>query len=92
MGWGWAQPPSYIHVIKLNDMKAKYTPGTPDGLVGKTHSVEVIGIKMGKVKFNSIPHVMEVQIKYADGKTEWVDGMKFYDDTNNTKMIQHITY
>ena len=73
-------------------MKVKYTPGTPNGLVGKTYTVEVIAIEMAKVKFNQLPYLKQVKIKYKDGKTEWVDAMKFYDDTCRNKQILHITY
>ena len=73
-------------------MKAQYTPGNPDGTVGKTHTVEVIGIKWASVRHLELPVVREVHIKYKDGKTEWVNGMKFYKDTIRTKFIDHITY
>ena len=73
-------------------MKTKYTPGTPEGLVGKTHSIEVVGIEMAKIKFNELPLIKRVRIKYKDGKTEWISGMKFYDNTSRTKDIIHITY
>ena len=73
-------------------MKTKYTPGTKDGLVGKTHPVEVVGISLAKVQFGALPLVRAVKIKYKDGKTEWVDGMKFYNDTLSNKDIIHQTF
>ena len=73
-------------------MKVKYTPGTPEGLNGKTHTVEVIGIKMHRIPFISAPVIKSVLIKYEDGKTEWVDGMKFYSDTQTNKFLEHYSY
>lgn len=73
-------------------MKARYTPGNPDGTVGKSYIVEVIGLKWAKVKHIELPVVKEIHIKYKDGKTEWVNGMKFYNSTIRTKIIDHITY
>ena len=73
-------------------MKAKYQPGTPDGLCGKTYPVEVVAIKMAKVQFNQLPYIKEVQIKYQNGTTKWVSGMEFYSNTYPTKTIQHLTY
>jgi len=73
-------------------MKAKYTPGNSDGTVGKTHTVEVIGIKWANVRHVECPIVRGVHIKYKDGKTEWVNGMDFYRNTIRTKFLDHITY
>ena len=73
-------------------MKTKYTPGTPDGLVGKTFNVEIIGLRLAKVKYNELPLVKEVRIRYENGTTMWVDGMKFYDNTTTNLNIIHNTY
>ena len=71
-------------------MKTKYTPGTPDGMVGKTYKVEVIGLKIVQVKYTELPLIKEVRIKYKDGETEWIDGMKFFNDTDSKDIIQFI--
>jgi hypothetical protein len=74
-------------------MKVKYTPGTPEGLVGKTHTVEIIGMRISK--FRAVlnkPLIQEVRIKYKDGKTEWIDGMKFFSDTQTNKFLEHYQY
>jgi protein-L-isoaspartate O-methyltransferase len=74
-------------------MKVKYTPGTPEGLVGKTYTVEIIGMRISK--FRAVlnkPMIQEVRIKYKDGKTEWIDGMKFFSDTQTNKFLEHHSY
>jgi|LauGreDrversion4_2_1035121.scaffolds.fasta_scaffold502725_2 hypothetical protein len=68
-------------------MRVKYTPGTPEGLVGKTYNVEVIGIRMHDVPFVTYPIVKSVMIKYEDGETEWVEGYKFYSSIVDTATI-----
>ena len=74
-------------------MKVKYTPGTPEGLVGKTHTVEIIGLKISKIRgVLNKPLIQEVRIKYKDGKTEWIDGMKLYSDTQTNKFLEHYSY
>ena len=57
-------------------MKIKYTPGTPEGLVGKTYKVEIVEMVMREAKYIQHPLVSEVKIKYEDGKTEWISGTK----------------
>ena len=71
-------------------MKVKYTPGTPDGLVGKTHTVEIIAVDLHKVPFIGQPVLKQVQIKYKDGKTEWIDGMKLIDSVNNNSRTVNV--
>jgi hypothetical protein len=66
-------------------MKVKYTPGTADGLVGKTYKVEIVKIKLIKAKFIDKILLDEVVIKYKDGKRETIDGKKLYDSID---MIQ----
>ena len=73
-------------------MKVKYTPGTPDGLVGKTYKVEIVGIKMLDVPHISYPIVREVKIKYDNGKTEWIDGNKLYLNILDTKDVIRYSY
>jgi hypothetical protein len=73
-------------------MKVKYTPGTPDGKVGKTYKVEIIGIQMRKAPFIKFPVVSEVRIEYEDGKREWVDGAKFYSDILDTREVIRYTH
>ena len=68
-------------------MKVRYTPGTPEGLNGKTYKVEIIGIQMHKVPFISEPVLKQVRIKYEDGKTEWVYASKFYSSILDTKDV-----
>jgi hypothetical protein len=69
-------------------MKVKYTPGTPDGLVGKTHTVEIISVDLHKVPFIGQPVLKQVQIKYEDGRTEWIDGSKLTSSVNNSRAIK----
>lgn len=71
-------------------MKVSYTPGTEDGLVGKTYKVEVIGFTMFNDRFIKYPMIKEVKIKYEDGKVEDVDANKFYSSLQNNKHI--VTY
>lgn len=74
-------------------MKVKYTPGNPDGTIGKTYNVEIIGISWGKVPHLELPVTRLVKIKYENGKTEWVNGMKFYSNTQSKHLtLEHITY
>jgi hypothetical protein len=73
-------------------MKVKYTPGTPDGLVGKTFNVEIVSLNMVKIPFINEPVLKSVKIKYEDGRSEWVDAMKFYSDVRDNKSIVRYTY
>ena len=57
-------------------MKIKYTPGTPEGLVGKTFKVEIVEIETCESRFIAHPLLRQVKIKYEDGRTEWVGGAK----------------
>jgi hypothetical protein len=81
---------AYLHLIKPLIMKIKYTPGTPDGLVGKTHTVEIITIDLHKVPFIDQPVLKQVQIKYEDGEVEWIDGMKLISSINNTSSTVNV--
>lgn len=73
-------------------MEVKYTPGTPDGLVGKTFKVEVVALHVVRVPHIDEPILKKVKIKYEDGKTEWVDGMKFHGDALSKKSLVTYTY
>lgn len=69
-------------------MKIKYTPGTPEGLVGKTYKVEVVEMVMREAKYIAHPLITEVKIKYEDGKTEWISGNKLLDSMDMTQKIK----
>ena len=71
-------------------MKIKYTPGTPNGLVGKTYKVEVIEMVIRKAKYIEHPLLAEVKIKYEDGKTEWVSGNKLFSSIDMKQKIKTI--
>ncbi len=71
-------------------MKVKYTPGTPEGLVGKTHTVEIIAVDLHKVPFIGQPVLYKVQIKYGDGRTEWIDGSKLISSINNNSKTVNV--
>lgn len=60
-------------------MKIKYTPGTPDGLVGKTFKVEIVEIELIKDKHIVAPLLKSVKIKYEDGNTERISGNMLID-------------
>ena len=60
-------------------MKVRYTPGTPDGLVGKTHTVEIVEMMMVEAKHIDAPLLKSVKIKYKDGRCEWISGNKLMD-------------
>jgi hypothetical protein len=66
-------------------MKVRYTPGTPDGLVGKTYTVEIMEITLTEAKHIDAPLLSSVKIKYEDGHTETISGNKLMDSIN---MIQ----
>lgn len=63
-------------------MKLKYTPGTEEGLVGKTFDVEIIATEVAKAKHISHPLLLSVLIKFEDGTTQWISGSKLYDSTD----------
>ena len=72
-------------------MKIKYTPGTPDGLVGKTYSVEIVEVEIREAKYIAHPLLSQVKIKYEDGKTEWISGTKLLDSLHTRqKCIKNI--
>jgi hypothetical protein len=66
-------------------MKIKYTPGTPEGLNGKTYKVEIVAIEILEAKHIDSPLLRQVKIKYENGKTEWISGVKLFDSID---MIQ----
>lgn len=59
-------------------MKIKYTPGTEDGLVGKTFTVEIIQITLVETKHVDTPLLTRVKIKYEDGRVEEIGGTKLF--------------
>lgn len=63
-------------------MKVRYTPGTEDGLNGKTYTVEIVSISIVEDKFIARPLLHEVKIKYANNKTEWISGSKLFNSIN----------
>jgi hypothetical protein len=63
-------------------MKVRYTPGTPDGLVGKTHTVEIVEMMIVEAKHIDAPLLQSVKIKYKDGRTETISGTKLFDSIN----------
>ena len=65
-------------------MKIKYTPGE-NGLVGKSHQVEIVAIELNEVSHINQPLITSVKIKYETGETEWISGMKLF---NSTDMVQ----
>ena len=60
-------------------MKVRYTPGTPDGLVGKTHTVEIVEMMIVETMHIDAPLLHSVKIKYKDGRTETISGTKLFD-------------
>lgn len=65
-------------------MKIRYTPGTPEGLVGKTYTVEILRIRVIQNKRIGYPLLQEVLIKYKeDGRTEWITGNKLLSSIAN---------
>lgn len=62
-------------------MKIKYTPGE-NGLVGRTFKVEIVSIEILETKHVDLPLLKQAQIKYEDGKTEWISGSKLFDSTD----------
>jgi hypothetical protein len=71
-------------------MKIKYTPGTEDGLVGKTFTVEITQITLVRAKHIDAPLLKSARIKYADGKTEWISGDKLIDSIDMIQKAVHI--
>jgi hypothetical protein len=63
-------------------MKVRYTPGTPEGLVGDTYTVEIVAISLIEDKFVACPLLHEVKIKYKNNKTEWISGNKLFNSIN----------
>jgi hypothetical protein len=70
-------------------MKVRYTPGTPDGLVGKTHTVEIVEMMLVEAKHIDAPLLQSVKIKYADGKYETISGNKLFDSINMVQKSVH---
>lgn len=66
-------------------MKIKYTPGTDNGLVGKTYTVEIVSMEIIEATHINYPLLRQVKIKYDDGRTEWVSGIKLFNSTDNTQ-------
>lgn len=74
-------------------MIVKYTPGTPEGLVGKTYKVEIVKMVTISNRHVLYPMVKEVQIKYEDGKKEWISGDKFYNKVDmEQKVVEKMTF
>jgi hypothetical protein len=72
-------------------MKVKYTPGTPEGLVGKTYNVEIIGMELVKITHVEYPVIKNVYIKHENNKEKWmklVDGMTFFSKIQSNKTIK----
>ena len=70
-------------------MKIKYTPGTPDGLVGKTYTVEIMEIVLIEAKHIDAPLLSSVRIKYKDGRTETISGNKLIDSIDMIQKAVH---
>lgn len=70
------------YLIKFKYMKVKYTPGTPEGLVGKSHKVEIVKIELIETKHVSKILLDTVTIKYENGKKETISGVKFFNSIN----------
>jgi hypothetical protein len=70
-------------------MKIKYTPGTPNGLVGKTHTVEIVEMMMVEAKYIDAPLLKSVKIKYDDGRTETISGTKLFDSIDMVQKAVH---
>jgi hypothetical protein len=60
-------------------MKIKYTPGTEDGLVGKTYKVEIVEMKLVRAKHIDAPLLRSIRIKHEDGTIEEISGNKLID-------------
>lgn len=67
-------------------MKVKYTPGE-NGLVGKTHKIEILAIELRESRHIDYPLLKQVKIKYADGKTEWISGNKLFHSVDNSQKV-----
>jgi hypothetical protein len=70
-------------------MKIKYTPGTPNGLVGKTHTVEIVEMMMVEAKHIDAPLLKSVKIKYDDGRMETISGTKLFDSIDMVQKAVH---
>ena len=70
-------------------MKVRYTPGTPNGLVGKTHTVEIVEMMIVEAKHIDAPLLKSVKIKYKDGRTETISGNKLFDSINMIQKVVH---
>ena len=70
-------------------MKVRYTPGTPDGLVGKTHTVEIVEMMIVEAKHIDAPLLKSVKIKYDDGRTETISGTKLFDSIDMVQKAVH---
>jgi len=75
-------------------MKIKYTPETQtlEGLPGKTHTVEIIAIDIRKAPFIHLPVLANVQIRYENGDSEWVEGIKFFNDSKDSEVLGRYNY
>lgn len=62
-------------------MKVKYTPGE-NGLNGKTYTVEITALELVEAKHIDCPLVRQVRIKYEDGTSEWISGVKLFNSTD----------
>ena len=70
-------------------MKIKYTPGTPNGLVGKTYTVEIMEIVLIEAKHIDAPLLRSVRIKHANGKYETISGNKLMDSIDMVQKAVH---
>jgi len=59
-------------------MKVDYTPGNPDGTVGKTYKVEIVGLDYADANFISYPILKKIKIQMDDKKTLWVNPDQIY--------------
>lgn len=71
-------------------MKIKYTPGTEDGLVGKTFKVQIVEMELIRVKHIDAPLLKSLKIKYEDGNSEWITGNKLIDSIDMVQKAVHI--
>ena len=70
-------------------MTVRYTPGTPDGLVGQTYTVEITEITLIEAKHINAPLLQSVKIKYKNGKYETISGHKLMDSINMKQKTVH---
>lgn len=71
-------------------MKIRYTPGTPDGLVGKTFTVEIVEMTVVRAKHIDAPLLRLIKIKYENGTTMEISGNKLIDSINMIQKAVHI--